>query len=102
MNNKKNTVKYSELFLQYQSLFTKKQKSYLTDYFLNDLSFKEVAIKYYVTTMAVVDSVNRSKKTLNFYESKLHLHEKFQKRIKIYAKMSNKNIKNKLEEIDKI
>jgi predicted DNA-binding protein YlxM (UPF0122 family) len=101
MNNKKNIVKYSELFLHYQSLFTKKQRDYLNDYFLNDLSFREVAKKYRLTTMTIVDSIKRSKKTLDFYEKNLHLFAKAIRRSKLYNQIDSENIKKRLIEIDK-
>jgi predicted DNA-binding protein YlxM (UPF0122 family) len=98
----KQIFKYSELLIHYLKLFTKKQQAYLTDYFLYDLSFQEIAKKYHVSTMAVADSINRSKKTLNYYESNLHLYEKSTQRRKVYNKIHQTTIKNKLLAIDKL
>ncbi|MDR0739532.1 MAG: hypothetical protein LBF00_01430 [Mycoplasmataceae bacterium] len=102
MNAKKNIIKYSELFLHYKNLFTKKQIDYLIDYFLNDLSLHEIAKKYNLTTATIADSIKRSKETLDFYENNLHLFAKAIKRSKLYNQIDDKSIKNKLVEIDKI
>ncbi|MDR0675148.1 MAG: hypothetical protein LBF36_02695 [Mycoplasmataceae bacterium] len=101
MSNKKQMVKYSELLTYYLKLFTKKQQTYLIDYFLHDLSLKEIANKHHVSVMAISDSINRSKKTLNDYEKHLLLYEKACKRRKVYNQIQQESIKKQLMKIDK-
>jgi predicted DNA-binding protein YlxM (UPF0122 family) len=101
MSNKKQIIKYSELLIHYIKLFTPKQRSYLTDYFLNDLSLKEIANKHKVSVMAISDSINRSKKMLNYYEKNLMLYDKSCKRRKVYNKINQLSIKHQLIDIDK-
>ncbi|MDR1991515.1 MAG: hypothetical protein LBP70_02195 [Mycoplasmataceae bacterium] len=102
MNNKKETVKYSELFIRYQNLFTKKQRTYLQDYYLKDLSLQEIAKKYHISVTAIADSIKRSKNKLNNYEQKLKLYAKSFKRLKIYNKIVDNSVKIELIEIDKL
>jgi predicted DNA-binding protein YlxM (UPF0122 family) len=102
MSNKKQIFKYSELLLYYLNLFTKKQQAYLVDYFLHDLSFQEVANKYHISAVAVADSIKRSKQMLNYYEKNLHLYERACQRRKVYNRIHQTAIKNKLIAIDKL
>jgi predicted DNA-binding protein YlxM (UPF0122 family) len=92
----KELIKYSELFIVYKSLFTKKQYAYLNEYFINDKSFSEVATQFHVSTMAVHDAINRCKKQLLDYEHKLCLYDKKQTRLSLYKKIKDTNLKNKL------
>ncbi|MDR2369785.1 MAG: DNA-binding protein [Mycoplasmataceae bacterium] len=100
MPNSKQMIKYGELLTYYLSLFTKKQQSYLVDYFLYDLSLQEIANKYQVTVMAISDSINRSKKVLDEYEKKLCLYQKACQRRKVYNEIRQSSVKQKLMEID--
>ncbi|MDR3330291.1 MAG: hypothetical protein LBS76_03350 [Mycoplasmataceae bacterium] len=102
MANNKEIVKYSELLMYYQKLFTKKQLTYLDDYFLNDLSFQEVATKYHVSAMAIADSIKHSKKLLNDYEDKLGLYKKANARAKVYNQVADKGLREKLIQIEKV
>jgi predicted DNA-binding protein YlxM (UPF0122 family) len=96
----KELVKYSELLIIYKWLFTKKQQAYLNDYFINDMSFNEVAKKNHVSSMAIHDSINRCKKQLSDYENKLHLYSKQQKRDCIYKKIKDIKLRKLLLSLD--
>jgi predicted DNA-binding protein YlxM (UPF0122 family) len=93
---KKDNIKYSELWIFYKSLFTSKQNKYLRDYFLNDFSLDEIAKKNRVSKTAISDVIKRTKQTLDDYEQKLKLFKNSNSRIKIYKKIPNKDIRNKL------
>jgi predicted DNA-binding protein YlxM (UPF0122 family) len=97
----KELVKYSELLVIYKSLFTSKQRIYLNNYFINDLSFNEVAKKYHVTSMAVQDIINRGNKKLINYENKLHLYSKHKSRSTLYERINDNKLKKQLINLDK-
>jgi predicted DNA-binding protein YlxM (UPF0122 family) len=101
MNNKQ-TIKYGELLMHYQNLFTSKQSKYLNDYFLKDLSLQEIAKHYGVSIMTIADSIKRCKKNLDYYEEKLQLYSKSLKRRKVYNSIDSKSIRDKLIKIDKV
>lgn len=57
----------------YGSLLTEHQLSVLNDYFVEDLSMKEIADEMNISKAAVSDIINRSVKQLESYEAKLNL-----------------------------
>lgn len=62
----------------YGELLTEHQKSIYEDYVLNDLSLGEIAQSNGISRQGVHDLIKRCDRTLNEYEQKLHLLEKFQ------------------------
>lgn len=62
----------------YGELLTEHQKAIYEDYVLNDLSLGEIAQSNGISRQGVHDLIKRCDKTLNEYEQKLHLLEKFQ------------------------
>jgi predicted DNA-binding protein YlxM (UPF0122 family) len=81
------TTRMNYLFDFYQSLLTPKQRSYMSLYYLDDLSLGEIAEEYDVSRQAVYDNIKRTEAMLEEYEKKLLLFEKFQKRTKLLAHM---------------
>lgn len=66
-----------DLYAYYGSLLTKGQQGYFEDYYYNDLSLGEIATNNDVSRQAVYDNLRRSSKSLEKYESKLHMKEEF-------------------------
>lgn len=81
------TTRVNYLFDFYQSLLTKKQRNYMSLYYLDDYSLGEIAEEYDVSRQAVYDNIKRTESMLEDYESKLHLFEKFQERQEIIQKL---------------
>ncbi|WP_458413927.1 putative DNA-binding protein [Schinkia sp. CFF1] len=81
------TTRVNYLFDFYQSLLTKKQRNYMSLYYLDDYSLGEIAEEYEVSRQAVYDNIKRTETMLEDYESKLHLFEKFQERQEIIQKL---------------
>lgn len=81
------TTRVNYLFDFYQSLLTKKQRNYMSLYYLDDFSLGEIAEEYDVSRQAVYDNIKRTETMLEDYESKLHLFEKFQERQEIIQKL---------------
>lgn len=63
----------------YGPLLTLKQQEILSLYYENDWSLTEIAKERNITKQAVYDLIRRAEKTLQGYENKLGLVEKFQK-----------------------
>lgn len=70
-------VRQALLYDFYGELLTEHQKSIYSDIVLNDLSYSEVARDEGISRQGVFDLVKRCDKTLEDYESKLQLVEKF-------------------------
>lgn len=75
----KDIYKSSLLYDFYGELLTKHQKEIYEDFILNDLSLGEIAEERGISRQGVHDLVKRCNKTLNTYEEKLHLIERFSK-----------------------
>ncbi len=67
----------ADLFAFYGELLTAKQSDVLSLYCLDDLSLGEIAEDLNISRQGVHDAVKRASKTLEDYESKLGLMEKF-------------------------
>ena len=74
-----NIVKQALLYDFYGELLTEHQKSIYEDYILNDIGLSEIANEKGISRQGVHDLVKRCQKTLEGYESKLHLVDKFLK-----------------------
>ena len=61
----------------YGELLNVHQRSIFEDFVINDLSLSEIAAEQGISRQAVHDVIRRSTKTLEGYEAKLHLIEKF-------------------------
>ena len=74
-----NIVKQALLYDFYGELLTEHQKSIYEDYILNDIGLSEIANEKGISRQGVHDLVKRCQKTLEGYEAKLHLVDKFLK-----------------------
>lgn len=70
-------VEQTLLYDFYGELMTAHQRAVYEDVVLNDYSYAEVADEYQISRQGVHDLVKRCNKTLQGYEDKLHLVEKF-------------------------
>ena len=71
------TTRMNYLFDFYQSLLTQKQRSYMSLYYLDDLSLGEIAEEFDVSRQAVYDNIKRTEAMLEEYEEKLVLLQSF-------------------------
>ena len=92
------TQRINNLLDLYKDLLTNKQQEVMDMYFLYDLSLSEIAEDTNTTRAAVFDLIKRTTKTLENYESKLHLLEKREKILDIIKDL-DENIKNQIEDI---
>lgn len=92
----KDLSKISLLIDFYGKLLTEKQLQYLVDYYFNDYSLNEIAISNNVSRNAVYDSIKKSENELEKYENSLQFIDKFLERIKLYEKIEDNNLKEKL------
>lgn len=69
-----------DLFDEYQSLLTEKQRQIFSQHFFEDLSFTEIAENSGITKQAVSDSLKKSCEQLEYFESKLQLNAKHARR----------------------
>ena len=83
-----NIVKQALLYDFYGELLTEHQKSVYEDYILNDIGLSEIANEKGISRQGVHDLVKRCGKTLEGYEEKLHLVEKFLKAKEEVAKVN--------------
>lgn len=86
----------ADWFAFYGELLTDKQKDILTLYCLDDLSLGEIAEDLEISRQGVHDTVKRAAKTLESYEKKLGLMEKFNNNRKLL-----KDINDKMEDLNK-
>ncbi|HHV71254.1 MAG TPA: YlxM family DNA-binding protein [Clostridia bacterium] len=66
----------------YGELLTEKQKKLIDMYYSDDLSLTEIAQEFKISKQAVFDILKRAEKSLEEYEEKLRLVERFQKQQK--------------------
>ncbi|MDO4965970.1 MAG: YlxM family DNA-binding protein [Lachnospiraceae bacterium] len=85
------------LFDFYGDLLTDRQRSIYQDAVYEDLSLSELAESYGISRQGVHDQIKRCNKTLEEYEQKLHLVERFQK-IKEYSEALLVEIKESEDE----
>ncbi|MDD3139205.1 MAG: YlxM family DNA-binding protein [Lachnospiraceae bacterium] len=83
----------------YGELLTAHQKNIFEQFVLDDLSLSEIAINEGISRQGVHDLIKRCNKTLEGYEKKLHLVEKF---LSIKSKLHQMNERLELEETSKI
>ena len=70
-------VEQTLLYDFYGELLTKRQQEVYEDVILDDYSISEVAVELGISRQGVHDMIKRCSKTLEDYENKLHLVEKF-------------------------
>lgn len=92
-------VYYNELFDLYEELLTDKQKSYFKDYYFNNLSYSEMALKYGVSRNASFKQLHNVILKLEEYEVKLKLYEKRNLLLSLCSKIKDEDLREKLETI---
>ncbi|MGI6129812.1 MAG: YlxM family DNA-binding protein [bacterium] len=70
-------VRMALLYDFYGSLLTKRQQHFMELYFGEDLSLGEIAAEFKVSRQAVYDILNRAEASLQGYERRLKLVERF-------------------------
>ena len=70
-------VEQTLLYDFYGELLNEHQKKVYEDAVFNDMSLSEIADEYGISRQGVHDTIKRVNKTLQGYEDKLHLIEKF-------------------------
>lgn len=73
----KDKIAQGYLYDFYGELLNVHQRSIFEDFVINDLSLSEIAAEQGISRQAVHDVIRRSTQTLEGYEAKLHLIEKF-------------------------
>ena len=86
----------------YSSLLTEQQREYFEEYYFNNYSLKEISENNNVTRSAIHKHIKLIDKKLEEFESKLHLYEKSKKLDEIINEIKDKNLIDKLIEINKI
>lgn len=71
-------IEQAYLYDFYGELLNEHQRHIFEDYIFNDLSLGEIASEEGISRQGVHDMIKRCTKTLEGYEAKLHLIEKFQ------------------------
>ncbi|MCR5665331.1 MAG: YlxM family DNA-binding protein [Eubacterium sp.] len=98
-------IRQTYLYDFYGELLKERQRMIFEDYVLNDLSLSEIAADEGITRQGVHDMVKRCTQTLEGYEQKLHLLERFmkiRKQIGTIQKLTQQDDKQSLEKIRKI
>lgn len=95
----KELIYYTLLYDIYGSLLTDKQKEYFEDYYFKNLSLSELATKYNISRNAVHKQLKETIKRLENYENNLKLAKKNKMLEEIIKKVSDKELKRKLQEV---
>lgn len=96
-------IKFVKLYDIYGKLLTKKQQDIFEEYYLFNLSLREIADNKKISYQAVRDSINTSKELLEKFENIIEM-EKMQKKLEdISLVLKNEDdittLKNKLKTI---
>jgi len=67
------TVRMNRLFDAYRHLLTEKQRTFLYQYFAEDLTLGEIAETFSISRQAVYEHIKRAEQALEDYEAKLQL-----------------------------
>ena len=70
-----NIIYYNSLFDYYGELLTPTQINYFKAYYYDNLSLSEISDEYNVSRNAISKTLKEVKDKLDYYESKLHLHQ---------------------------
>ena len=89
----------NELYDLYKNLLTNKQQMYFMDYYFNNLSYGEIAIKYGISRNAIYRQMRLIEDKLNYYEKSLNLYSKKMKINDIMNMIVEKNIKKELDNL---
>ena len=92
-------IYYTMLYDIYGSLLTEKQKEYFEEYYFKNLSLSELASKYNISRNAIHKQIKETIKRLENYEDNLRLAKKNKMLEEIIKKVSDKELKRKLQEV---
>jgi len=104
-------IQISMLYDFYGQLLTEKQREIMQFYYEDDFSLGEISENLKISRQAVYDTIKKSEKTLQEYEEKLRLYQRFKESEEIYKLVFERideliengeldmNIKKKLYEI---
>lgn len=92
-----NSIKFTLLYDLYGKLLTKKQQDIFEEYYLYNLSLREIALNKKISYQAVRDSIKTSEEMLDEYENKVGMLKLKQKANKIEKICSKDNELNKNE-----
>ena len=91
--------KNNALYDLYGSLLTEKQREYFEDYYFHNLSYAEMADNYDVSRNAMFKQVHIVVEKLKEYEEALQLFKKKMILLELAEKVSDKKVKETLENI---
>lgn len=94
-----NVIYYNDLYDLYGDLLTNKQQEYFKDYYFDNLSYSEMALKYGVSRNAVFKQLHIVLKKLDDYEKKLELYHKKKKLSDILQKVDDDELRKELENL---
>ncbi|WP_195573096.1 putative DNA-binding protein [Paenibacillus sp. 1001270B_150601_E10] len=83
------TNRINMLFDFYEPLLTEKQQTFLKCYFQDDFTLGEIAQEFGISRQAVYEHIKRAEQTLESYESKLALLQKFETRTKLMSQIEH-------------
>lgn len=85
------TTRMNFLYDFYEPFLTKRQQHYMAYYYRQDYSLTEIAQLTNVSRQAVYDNIKRTEQSLEMYEKKLKLYDKFLNRKEILDKLKMVN-----------
>ncbi len=80
-----------ELYDIYSKLLTKKQQEIFSQYYLYDLSLREIAENKEISYQAVRDSLQKSMEMLESYENIMHMKKLYDNNLKLENIIKNSN-----------
>ena len=93
------TTRMNFLYDFYYALLTEKQQEYMALYYRDDYSLVEIAELSNVSRQAVYDNIRRTEQSLEMYEEKLKLYEKFKERMLLLTELKQTLIDDKAIEL---
>ena len=89
----------NDLFDIYGELLTDRQKDYFKDYYFNNMSYGEIALKYNISRNAIYKQLGSATEKLNELEDILNIYKNNKKIREIIGNCSDKKIVSELEKI---
>ena len=89
----------NDLFDIYGELLTDRQKDYFKDYYFNNMSYGEIALKYNISSNAIYKQLGSATEKLNELEDILNIYKNNKKIREIIGNCSDKKIVTELEKI---
>ena len=89
----------NDLFDIYGELLTDRQKDYFKDYYFNNMSYGEIALKYNISRNAIYKQLGSATEKLNELEDILNIYKNNKKIREIIENCSDKKIVSELEKI---